>query len=326
MNNIFNISIIIPVYNASKLLNRCLDSIFSQETQYSYEVILVDDGSSDNSVELIKARKEPNIVLFQQQNAGPAVARNKGVELAKGKYVAFMDADDYWKDGYIQKTVDFLNQHEECVAVSVTCKNIASFAKSASYNPIWMDETKKEEPRVLEDFMSYWATYCHVGTCSTTMRTELVRQSGGMRTDLRVTEDYEFWLLLSTFGKWGLIPEVLYVSDGGDVTQSQGWLSKMERRWKNAPSIAEWEKRIVTRLPELSVSYQQARGRVSRNLTYCQLLSDRLGLSRHEALRYGKYFIKDPIGKLMNLAKYTPLTWWMLAKFLKYREYHRKLK
>ena len=325
MNNIFNISIIIPVYNASKLLNRCLDSIFSQETQYSYEVILVDDGSSDNSVELIKARKEPNIVLFQQQNAGPAVARNKGVELAKGKYVAFMDADDYWKDGYIQKTVDFLNQHEECVAVSVTCKNIASFAKSASYNPIWMDETKKEEPRVLEDFMSYWATYCHVGTCSTTMRTDLVRQAGGMRTDLRVTEDYEFWLFLSTFGKWGLIPEVLYVSDGGDVTQSQGWLSKMERRWKNAPSIAEWEKRIVTRLPELSVSYQQARGRVSRNLTYCQLLSDRLDLSRHEALRYGTYFIKDSIGKLMNLAKYTPLTWWMLAKFLKYREYHRKL-
>ena len=75
MQNI-ELSIIIPVYNASKLLNRCLDSIFNQETQYSYEVILVDDGSSDNSVELIKARKEPNIVLFQQQNAGPSVARN----------------------------------------------------------------------------------------------------------------------------------------------------------------------------------------------------------------------------------------------------------
>ena len=320
-----DLSIIIPIYNGALLLDRCLDSIFSQKTMYSYEVILVDDGSTDDTVELIKARKELNIVLYQQQNAGPAVARNKGVELAKGKYVAFMDADDYWKDGYIQKTVDFLNQHEECVAVSVTCKNIASFAKSASYNPIWMDETKKEEPRVLEDFMSYWATYCHVGTCSTTMRTDLVSQAGGMRTDLRVTEDYEFWLFLSTFGKWGLIPEVLYVSDGGDVTQSQGWVSKMERRWKNAPSIAEWEKRIVTRLPELSISYQQARGRVSRNLTYCQLLSDRLDLSRHEALRYGTYFIKDSIGKLMNLAKHTPLTWWMLAKFLKYREYHRKL-
>lgn len=320
-----DLSIIIPVYNGALLLPRCLDSIFNQKTEFTYEVILVDDGSTDNSVELIKARKETNIVLYQQQNAGPAVARNKGMELAKGKYVAFIDADDYWNDGYIQKTVDFMNRHEECVAVSVTCKNIASFAKYASYNPLWMDESKKEEPRVLDDFMSYWASYCHVGTCSTTMRTELVRRSGGMRTDLRVTEDYEFWIYLSTFGKWGLIPEVLYVSDGGDVTQSQGWVNKMERRWKNAPSIAEWEKRIVTRLLEITVSYQQARGRVSRNLTYCQLLSDRLKLSRCEALLYGKFFIKDPIGKLMNMAKYTPLTWWILAKFLKYREYHRKL-
>lgn len=319
------LSIIIPVYNGALLLNRCLDSIFAQETQYTYEVILIDDGSTDNTVEIIRARKELNIILLQQQNAGPAVARNKGIELAKGQYITFMDADDYWNQGYIQKTVDFLNTHNECVAVSVTCKNIASFAKFASYNPSWMDDSRKENPFVLEDFMSYWASYCHVGTCSTTMRTELVRQSGGMRTDLRVTEDYEFWLYLSTFGKWGLIPEVLYISDGGNVTQSQGWINKMERRWKNAPSIAEWEKRIVKHLPELTISYQKARGRVSRNLTYCQLLSNRLSLSRQEALRYGNYFIKDPIGKLMNWAKYTSLTWWLLAKFLKYREYHRSL-
>lgn len=165
----------------------------------------------------------------------------------------------------------------------------------------------------------------HVCTGSVTIKTNIIRESGGMRSDLRITEDLEFWALLSTYGEWGFIPEILFVSDGRDVTQSQGWLSKMEQRWKNAPSITEWEKRIITRLPKQSESYKKARGRISRNLTYCQLLSDRLSLSRHEAIKYGHYFTKDPIGRLMNLAKYTPLTWWMLAKFLKYREYHRKL-
>lgn len=320
-----DISIIIPVYNASLLINRCLDSIFNQTTQYSYEVICVDDGSSDNSVELIRARTNPNIRLHQQQNAGPAVARNKGVELAKGRYVTFIDADDYWNDGYIEQTVSFLEKHPECVAVSVTCKNIASYTNAPSYNPSWMDETKKEKPFVIEDFFSYWADYCHVGTCSTTIRTSIAQQSKGMRSDLRVTEDYEFWNYLSTFGQWGMIPEVLYVSDGGDVTTQQGWIRKMEKRWHNAPAISEWEKRIVKRLPtELPQSYKMVQGRVSRNLTYCQLLSDRLALSRQEALKYGNYFIKDPIGKLMNIAKYTPVTWWALAKFLQYREYHRK--
>ena len=96
-----DLSIIIPAYNGALLLNRCLDSIFNQNTQYSYEVILVDDGSTDNSVELIEARKEPNIILYQQQNAGPAMARNKGIELAQGRYIAFIDADDFWKQGYI---------------------------------------------------------------------------------------------------------------------------------------------------------------------------------------------------------------------------------
>lgn len=98
-----DLSIIIPVYNASKLLERCLDSIFEQKTQYSYEVILIDDGSTDNSIEIIKERKEPNIILYKQQNSGPSVARNKGVELAKGDYCAYLDADDYWMQGFIEK-------------------------------------------------------------------------------------------------------------------------------------------------------------------------------------------------------------------------------
>lgn len=55
-----DLSVIIPVYNAALLLNRCLDSIFSQSTQYTYEVILIDDGSTDNSIEIIKSRKEYN--------------------------------------------------------------------------------------------------------------------------------------------------------------------------------------------------------------------------------------------------------------------------
>lgn len=316
-----DLSIIIPVYNASKLLERCLDSIFEQKTQYSYEVILIDDGSTDNSIEIIKRRKEPNIILYQQQNSGPSVARNKGVELAKGNYCAYLDADDYWMQGFIEKTISFLKSHTDCIAVNVAQRHLSVTGEHIS--PCCY--TTYKSPFILENFFTFWANNMHVCTGSVTIRTDIIRESGGMRSDLRITEDLEFWALLATYGGWGFIPEILFVSDGRDVTQSQGWLRKMERRWENAPSISEWEKRIITRLPEQSESYKKARGRISRNLTYCQLLSDRLSLSRHEAIKYGHYFTKDPIGRLMNLAKYTSLTWWMLAKFLKYREYHRKL-
>lgn len=319
-----DLSVIIPVYNAAALIDRCLDSVFNQKTRYTFEVILVDDGSTDNSVELIKARKETNIRLFQQKNAGPSVARNKGVELAQGRYVTFIDADDYWEDGYTEESVRFLDEHQSCVAVTVGCKNISSLGGRVSYNPAWLSECQDRESYVVEDFFAEWARDCFVGTCSTTIRKEVAMESGGMRTELRVSEDYEYWNYISTFGRWGLIPKALYVSDGGDVTWSQGWLNKMKRRWENAPALSVWESRIVKRFDrEMPESYRMVQGRVSRNLTYCQLLSGRLSLSRQEALKYGKYFIKDPIGRLMNLAKHTPFTWWLLAKFLKYREYHR---
>lgn len=315
-----DISIIIPVYNKSKLINRCLDSIFKQTTIHSYEVVLVDDGSTDDSVELIKARTEGNIILYEQQNAGPSVARNKGVELSHGKYCAYLDADDYWGDGFIEKTVSFLEEHDDCVAVNVAQRHLTLSGEHVA--PVCYNEYSK--PFVLDDFFSFWATYMHVCTGSVVIRSEVIKQIGGMRTDLRITEDLEFWALVSTYGSWGFIPEILFVSDGMEtITNQAEWLKKMQIRWNNAPSVTDWEKRIVKRANQTE-EYKKARGRIARNLVYCQLLSGRERLARREAKLYGQNFTNDAIGKLMNFARRIPLMWWLLCKFLKYREWHRR--
>ena len=314
------VSIIIPVYNKSQLLNRCLDSIFKQTTIHSYEVVLVDDGSTDDSVELIKARTEGNIILYEQQNAGPSVARNKGVELSHGKYCAYLDADDYWGDGFIEKTVSFLEEHDDCVAVNVAQRHLTLSGEHVA--PVCYNEYSK--PFVLDDFFSFWATYMHVCTGSVVIRSEVIKQIGGMRTDLRITEDLEFWALVSTYGSWGFIPEILFVSDGMEtITNQAEWLKKMQIRWNNAPSVTDWEKRIVKRANQTE-EYKKARGRIARNLVYCQLLSGRERLARREAKLYGQNFTNDAIGKLMNFARRIPLMWWLLCKFLKYREWHRR--
>ena len=91
-----DLSIIVPVYNAEYYLRKCLNSIMSQQTSYSYEVICVNDGSKDNSISILEEfqQKFPNIVIFNQENAGISAARNKGIELANGKYLAFVDNDE----------------------------------------------------------------------------------------------------------------------------------------------------------------------------------------------------------------------------------------
>ena len=93
------ISVIIPVYNTEKFLEKCLNSVLNQ-TLKEIEIIVVNDGSRDNSLEIIKKfKKEDNrIVLLNEQNGGSSFARNKGLETAKGKYFYFIDSDDYLEE------------------------------------------------------------------------------------------------------------------------------------------------------------------------------------------------------------------------------------
>ena len=112
------VSIIIPIYNGSLLIERCLNSVFNQIGNFNLEVIVIDDGSTDNSIALLTSYPKP-IIILRQENQGPATARNKGIEKSTGKYLAFLDADDYWESTFLKETVTFLEKKPEAIAVSV---------------------------------------------------------------------------------------------------------------------------------------------------------------------------------------------------------------
>ena len=97
------ISVIIPVYNSYKYLNRCLNSVLNQDLK-EIEIICVDDGSTDASLELLNqyAANDDRIKLYHQENQGPADARNRGLSLACGEYVEFLDSDDFIKEGCLK--------------------------------------------------------------------------------------------------------------------------------------------------------------------------------------------------------------------------------
>ena len=95
MNSTNKLSVIIPLYNAGDDFRTCMESLITQ-TWTALEIIIINDGSTDNSVEIAKhyAENYPHVRLLHQANAGASVARNRGIEVATGKYVAFVDADD----------------------------------------------------------------------------------------------------------------------------------------------------------------------------------------------------------------------------------------
>lgn len=104
MNSNPKVSIIIPVYNTEKYLSRCLNSLVKQ-TLHDIEIICINDGSEDNSLSILEnyASSDERIVLIDQKNQGQSVARNRGIEIARGKYIGFVDSDDWVDYNYFEK-------------------------------------------------------------------------------------------------------------------------------------------------------------------------------------------------------------------------------
>lgn len=108
------VSIITANYNAASFVAQTIESVLEQEYQ-NWELIIVDDCSTDNSVQIMQsyAAQDARIKLLHlEYNGGPAVARNKGIEAAKGRYIAFLDSDDLWKKDKLSKQIQFMKEHD----------------------------------------------------------------------------------------------------------------------------------------------------------------------------------------------------------------------
>ena len=113
------ISVIIPIYNAYDYLRPAMDSVVSQ-TLTDIEIICVDDGSTDKSLHILKEYKkaDPRIRIITETNAGPATARNTGLRRARGEYVAFLDADDFYEPDMLETLYNCAKENDLDIAIS----------------------------------------------------------------------------------------------------------------------------------------------------------------------------------------------------------------
>lgn len=180
------LSIIIPVYNAAATLNRCIESILAQQEQ-DYEILLIDDGSKDDSDEICDrwAEKDTRIRVFHQTNSGVSVARNVGLNRARGEWVCFIDADDSIEGDYVptvfQENVDMYLQNELLGGEDLYRK--------------WHVPKGGEALPAKEFLLKYAHTNLFRGICSKFCRLSLIRQNE-IRFDARqrVGEDTLFFM------------------------------------------------------------------------------------------------------------------------------------
>ena len=185
------VSVIIPVYNAEKYIKSALDSVFIQNFP-NIEVILIDDCSTDNSKTLIQdliSDKAFVRYLKLENNSGVAVARNKGLELASGQYIAFIDSDDIWGSDKLNRQLKLFEHYPEAPFTYTAIKYIDEFGK----------ELKKK--RNIKEKITYPFLLKNtvVATSSVIINRNVV---GDIRfVNRRSAEDYSMWLtLLKLYG------------------------------------------------------------------------------------------------------------------------------
>lgn len=146
------ISVVIPVYNVEKYLNQCVDSLLNQDFK-NYEIILINDGSKDSSPAICDeySKKHDNIIALHQENSGVGFARNKGIEIAKGEYLYFLDSDDFVVDTFFETVAPYLSHSIDVLQFGFTRVSVAGQIKNTQVpQSVDIIDLEKEKDKLAE--------------------------------------------------------------------------------------------------------------------------------------------------------------------------------
>ncbi len=213
------VSIVIPLYNKAPYVERAVRSVLNQ-TFSDFELIVIDDGSEDGGDRIVEAIKDPRIRLIRQENAGPGDARNHGIELAQGQFIAFLDADDLWLPGKLQDQTNFMLKHPE---VELSATNYTRHPDVAD-KPKWRLPPEQRWWICSSIFTAYVKGF-RPCTPTVMVTTAAIRDAGGFPTDVRSGEDVYTWFKVGvkTRVAFGRDVHVHIYPDPVSVTRTSGF-------------------------------------------------------------------------------------------------------
>ena len=194
---VIKISVIIPTYNRAKFLPKTLNSIINQSYQID-EIIVVDDGSSDNTKEVVQnfISEYPFIKYFYQENSGVSSARNKGIKVALNEWIAFCDSDDIWLEDKIKFQVEFLQKNPHILFThtnEIWLRNDKIIKQKSKYKKVSGDCFVQNLPNTL------------IGASTVLLHKSIFEDIGYFDENLIACEDYDMWLRIARKYEIGLI-------------------------------------------------------------------------------------------------------------------------
>jgi glycosyltransferase involved in cell wall biosynthesis len=200
------VSVIIPTYNRAKWVKEAVESVIAQDFP-DYEVLVVDDGSTDKTRETLSAFGKGIQIIEMEHSGLPAQARNKGIQAARGTYLAFLDSDDRWLPGKLSRQMKLIQHHPEA---GLCCTNAAIQREGEAE---WKETFFPSQPDFVGDALSALIRNNFIITSSVLIRKDLVQSCGGFDESerLRALEDYDLWLKVAGKTRIGYLCEALVI-------------------------------------------------------------------------------------------------------------------
>jgi glycosyltransferase involved in cell wall biosynthesis len=202
------VSVIIPTYNRQAYVREAIESVLSQ-TYSPFELLVVDDGSTDDTPALLKAY-QGRIKVLRQSNHGVSAARNLGIRSARGAFIALLDSDDYWQPDKLALQMDWFDTHPEaliCQTEEIWIRN------GVRINPGMRH--KKQAGYIFEHSLAL----CLISPSAVMMHTTLLEEMGLFDESLPACEDYDLWLRVTSKYPVGLVKTPAIVKRGGHADQ-----------------------------------------------------------------------------------------------------------
>jgi len=189
------ISVVIPVYNNANTIIRAIRSVQNQ-TMQDFEIIVVDDGSTDSSSNIVKKITDKRITLITQHNHGVSAARNRGIEVAQGEWVTFLDADDEWSPTFLETVCRLREKYSDCTVCATSYYRKSSLG---NLKRIILRNVPSRREFVMDNYFEVAA--CSdppFYTCSVAVKRETMLSIGGFPIGIHQGEDLLTWARLAT--------------------------------------------------------------------------------------------------------------------------------
>jgi len=310
------ISIVMPLYNKSQFIERAILSVLKQSYK-NFELLVIDDGSTDGGGDLVKEIPDPRIRLFRQENSGVSAARNRGIEKANSEFIVFLDADDEWKTEQLFIFYQLIYQFPDC---SFFAQSYVYIHNGSNIIPSSLRKFPINWTGYLDNYLDLAVEFPPFFTSSVCIRKDLLIKADGFPEGINIAEDLSLWLKLFFMTRFCFchsLNSFYYFGESNNLSLTKriqfGHFERLLEKYLSQPGISKTHRNKLFEYYTSRLLYICSQNLLYDNRQYCQSLLNKCKETQRFKARWKRLYLFSYLPR--PVYKFLFSTWKKIKKF-----------